>query len=206
MNDYVHPQSPRNPLLIVISGPSGVGKDSIVHALKRHEGLPFHFVVTATNREPRPDEREGIDYFFVSTEEFTRMIQADELVEYARVYNDYKGVPKAQLRQAFESGKDVVMRVDVQGAATLHDRYPDALLIYLTASEHDLLKRLRKRKTDSEEALRLRAAMVRKESEHLDEFDYVVENAENCLEEAVETILAIVKAEHHRVQQRRVDL
>lgn len=199
-------QTKRFPLLIVISGPSGVGKDSIVQALKDHQGLPFHFVVTATNREPRQDERHGIDYLFVSTEEFTRMIEADELVEYARVYNDYKGVPKSQLRQAFASGKDVVMRVDVQGAATLHDKYPDALLIYLTASEKDLLDRLRKRKTDSEEALRLRVAMGRSEASHLDEFDYVVENAENRLSRTVETILAIITAEHHRVQPRRVEL
>jgi guanylate kinase len=206
MNAHYSVQLTTYPLLIVISGPSGVGKDSIVQALKSQKGMPFHFVVTATNREPRPEERQGVDYLFVSTEEFTRMIEADELVEYARVYNDYKGVPKSQLRQAFQSGKDVIMRVDVQGAATLHDKYPDALLIYLTASEEDLLKRLRARKTDSDEALRLRVAMGRSEATQLDEFDYVVENAENCLDQAVETILAIIEAEHHRVQPRKVML
>ena len=199
-------EPPANPLLIVISGPSGVGKDTIVQALKREKADDIHFVVTATNRDPRPGEVHGIDYFFVTTEDFLHMIEADELVEYARVYNDYKGVPKEQLRKAFAGGTDVIMRVDVQGAATLRQKYPDALLIYLTAREEDLLNRLRARGTDTEDALRLRVAMVRKEAGMLEEFDYVVENAENCVEQAVKTILAIIHAEHHRVIPRQVEI
>jgi guanylate kinase len=195
----------KHPLFIVISGPSGVGKDSVLQGLKDRK-LKLHFVVTATNRPPRPNEHEGVDYLFVSTDAFIRMIEADELIEYARVYNDYKGVPKAQLREAFESGKDVIMRVDVQGASTLRGKYPGAVLIYLTASEADLLSRLQARGADDMDALRLRVAMARKEINRLPDFDYIVENAEGKLEATIDAIVAIIRAEHHRVDHRVVSL
>jgi len=195
----------KHPLLIVISGPSGVGKDSVVQGLKTRD-LRLHFVVTATNRPPRPGEQEGIDYFFVSTDAFIEMIEADELIEYAQVYNDYKGVPKAQLRDAFESGLDVIMRVDVQGASTLRQKYADAVLIYLTASETDLLSRLKVRGADDVDALRLRVAMARKEINRLPDFDYLVENAEGKLEQTIDSIAAIIQAEHQKVNHRKVTL
>jgi guanylate kinase len=195
----------KHPLFIVISGPSGVGKDSVLQGLK-DRNLKLHFVVTATNRPPRPNEEEGVDYLFVSTDAFIHMIEADELIEYARVYNDYKGVPKAQLREAFESGKDVIMRVDVQGASTLRGKYPGAVLIYLTASEADLLSRLQARGADDIDALRLRVAMARKEINRLPDFDYIVENAEGKLEATIDAIVAIVRAEHLRVDHRVVSL
>ena len=169
--------------------------------------LPFHFVVTATTRPPRPGERHGVDYFFVSREEFAEMIDKGELLEYALVYNDYKGIPKAQVRQALASGKDVVMRVDVQGAATVRRLAPEAVLIFLTTeSEEELVRRLQKRKTESPEDLKLRIATARKELERLYEFDYVVVNREGRLDEAVDTIIAIITAEHHRIPHRRVRL
>jgi len=93
---------PSNPLLIVISGPSGVGKDSVLEEMQKR-GLPFHFVITATTRSPRPDETDGVDYFFLSQDEFARMIDEGELLEYAVVYQDYKGIPKSQVRKAFAS-------------------------------------------------------------------------------------------------------
>ena len=120
------------PLLIVISGPSGVGKDSVLEIMKQR-GLPFHFVVTATTRPPRPEERDGVDYLFVSREEFAGLIEKEELLEYAIVYNDYKGIPKDQVRKALSSGKDVVMRVDVQGAATVRKISPEAILVFITS-------------------------------------------------------------------------
>ena len=123
----------RPPLLIVISGPSGVGKDALIERMKV-EGLPFHFVVTATTRPKRPDEVDGVDYIFVTMSEFADMIERQELLEYAIVYGDYKGIPKQQVREALASGKDVVMRVDVQGAATVRRLAPEAVLIFLTAS------------------------------------------------------------------------
>ena len=106
------------PLLIVISGPSGAGKDTVMQRMKER-GLPFHFVVTATTRPKRDNEEHGRDYLFISTEEFARMIDEDELIEHAIVYGDYKGIPKQQVREALASGMDVVMRLDVQGAETV---------------------------------------------------------------------------------------
>jgi len=136
------------PLLVVISGPSGVGKDTVIKCMKERN-QSIHFVITATNRPPRKGEIHGVDYFFVSTDKFAAMIEHDELIEYALVYNDYKGVPKEQVRQALTSGKDVVMRVDVQGAETIKDLCPDALLIFLTTQDEDeLVNRLKARQTD----------------------------------------------------------
>ena len=137
----VYGQKPQ-PLLIVISGPSGVGKDSVVQGMKARD-LTFHFVVTANTRAKRPDETDGVDYIFVSKAEFAEMIENDELLEYAVVYDDYKGIPKAQVRQALASGKDVVMRLDVQGASTIRKLAPEAVLVFLTtSSEEELVNRL----------------------------------------------------------------
>lgn len=200
--DIYQPQ----PLLIVISGPSGVGKDSVVQALKER-GLPFHFVVTATTRPPRPGEENGKDYFFVSKEEFARMIDEGELIEYAIVYNDYKGIPKQQVREALASGKDVIMRLDVQGAASVRKLAPEAVLIFLTTQdEAELVARLKKRQSDSPEDLSLRIATARQELKRAAEFDYGVVNADGRLEEAVEAVIAIIRAEHHRIHPRRVNL
>lgn len=197
---------PAEPLLIVISGPSGVGKDTVIERMKSRR-LNFHFVVTATTRHARPDEKHGVDYFFVSQEEFARMIEEDELLEYAYVYNDYKGIPKAQVRRAFASGMDVVMRVDVQGAATIRRLYPQALLIFLTTrDEEELVNRLRARKSETADEINLRIAMARKELRRIKEFDYVVVNRDGHLDETVDTILAIIVAEHHRVHHRKVTL
>jgi len=193
-------------LLIVISGPSGVGKDTVIQRMKERE-LPFHFVVTATTRQPRPEEVHGVDYYFLSHDEFAEMIEQDELLEYAIVYNDYKGIPKQQVRQALESGKDVVMRLDVQGAATIREISPEAVLIFLTTqSQEELVNRLRVRKTETPEGLNLRIATARQELKRIGEFDYVVVNPEYQLDETVDTILAIIHAEHHRVHPRKVTL
>ena len=194
------------PLLIIISGPSGVGKDSVVQALKTR-GLPFHFVVTATTRLPRAGEVDGKDYFFVSKEEFARMIENDEMFEYAHVYNDYKGNSKKQVRDALFSGQDVIMRLDVQGAATVRKLAPEALLIFLTTqSEHELVERLKSRRTDSAEDLSLRIATAQRELKRAGEFDYVIVNSDGCLNETVDTVIAIIRAEHHRVNPRKVNL
>lgn len=194
------------PLLIVLSGPSGVGKDSVLELMKQR-GLPFHFVVTATTRPPRPEERDGVDYLFVSREEFADLIEKQELLEYAIVYNDYKGIPKEQVRKALASGKDVVMRVDVQGAATVRKISPEAILVFITtSSEEELVERLERRKTETPENLKLRIATARQEFKRIDEFDYVVVNRDGELEETVDRIEDIISAEHHRVKPRRVQL
>jgi guanylate kinase len=194
------------PLLIVLSGPSGVGKDTVLNEMQKR-GLPFHFVVTATTRAKRPTETHGVDYFFISHAEFAQMIEENELIEYAYVYNDYKGIPKAQVREALASGQDVIMRLDVQGAATIRRLCPDAVLIFLTTrDEEELVRRLRARQTETDENFNLRIAMARKELLRIKEFDDVVVNAEHCLDETVETIRGIVNTEHHRVHHRKVTL
>jgi guanylate kinase len=194
------------PLLIVISGPSGAGKDSILQSMKERH-LPFHFVVTATTRPRRASEVEGEDYFFVSKEEFASMIDEDELIEYAVVYGDYKGIPKKQVRDALGSGRDVVLRIDVQGAETVRKLAPEALLIFVTVeSEEELVSRLKERKTETQEELAIRIATARKELQRIEAFDYLVVNEVLRLDEAVETIQNIIDAERHRVIQRKVEL
>jgi guanylate kinase len=197
-----HPQ----PLLIVISGPSGAGKDTVMQRMKER-GLPFHFVVTATTRLKRANEEHGKDYWFVSKEEFARMINEDELIEHAIVYGDYKGIPKQQVREALASDKDVIMRIDVQGAETIRRMAPEALMIFITTdSEEELVNRLRTRKTETVDALAIRIATARKELKRVDAFDYVVVNHEFQLDETVDIIRAIIDAEHHRVKPRKVSL
>ncbi|RME76917.1 MAG: guanylate kinase [Chloroflexi bacterium] len=195
-----------NPLLVVISGPSGVGKDMTLKRMKEL-GYPFHFVVTATTRPKRPGEVHGRDYFFISKHEFADLIEQGELLEYAIVYGDYKGIPKAQVREALASGQDVIMRIDVQGAATIRKLVPEAVLIFLSAeSEEALVRRLQERKTEPEDQLRLRIATARQELKQIDWFDYVVINAENQLDETCRKIAAIITAEKCRVQQREITL
>jgi guanylate kinase len=199
-------QPAQQPLLIVISGLSGVGKDAVVKSLQKRD-LPFHFVVTANSRPMRAGEQEGIDYFFVTKTEFERMIDDDELIEYAIVYESYKGIPKAQVRTALHSGKDVIMRLDVQGAASVRKLSPEAVLIFLIpATVDEWFERLENRKSETEETMRIRLDTARRELERLDEFDYVVVNRQDHLDDAVGAILAIVKAEHLRVNPRRIDL
>jgi len=197
-----HPQ----PLLIVLSGPSGVGKDTVMQRMQER-GLPFHFVVTATTRPRRANEVHGRDYFFVSKEEFARMINEDELIEHAIVYGDYKGIPKEQVREALGSGKDVVMRIDVQGAETVRKMAPEALLIFITTdSEAELVHRLETRKTETADSLAIRIATARKELKRVEEFDYVIVNRDFQLDVTVDAIRSIIDAEHHRVSPRKVSL
>ena len=201
--NIVHPE----PLLVVISGPSGVGKDAVVNRLKAREDLHIHFVVTAASRKPRVGETHGVDYFFVSKEEFENMIRSDELIEHAVVYNEYKGVPKAQVKKALQSGKDVIMRLDVQGAARVREIFPDAVLIFITpANCKEWVDRIKKRNTETPEKLQLRLETAKKELEYLEKFDYAVINIEGQLEKAVEEVASIIKTEHLRLSPRKINL
>jgi len=202
MFDLLKPE----PLLIVLSGPSGVGKDVTLQALKKRN-IPLHFVVTATTREARPEETHGVDYFFYSKEEFQAMIDANELLEHAIVYDDYKGIPKEQVRKAMQSGLDVILRVDVQGAAKLRELNPDAVLIFLIPSSvEEWHERLNSRQTETPESMKIRLEKVKWELEFLPIFDYMVVNRHNQLDEAVDTIVDIINAEHHRTIPRKITL
>jgi len=195
---YASLNAPR-PVLVVLSGPSGVGKDSIICGLKK-TNYPFHFVVTATTRPRRPAEVDGVDYYFVSVGEFAEMIENEELLEYAVVYGDYKGIPKKHVREALLSGQDVVMRIDVQGAATIRALVPSAVTIFLTAeSEEKLVRRLLQRKTEEADQLKMRVVTARRELRRFTEFDYIVINREEQLEAAVQEVLSIIRAEKSRV-------
>ena len=197
--DIYHRLNSARPVLVVLSGPSGVGKDATLELMKRRD-LPFHYVVTATTRPRRPNESDGIDYHFVSVGEFAEMIDAGELLEYAVVYGDYKGIPKKHVREALASGKDVVLRIDVQGAATLRSLIPNAVTIFLAAeSEDKLIERLRERKTESADNLKMRIATARQEMARINEFDYVVVNREDELDTTVDHVISIIHAEKCRV-------
>ncbi|KAL2341223.1 hypothetical protein Fmac_009163 [Flemingia macrophylla] len=198
------PLSPNpSPLIIVISGPSGVGKDSLIARL-RESGRALHFVVTATSRPRRPGEVHGKDYLFVSKEEFLSMVHRDELLEYALVYGDYKGVPKQQIREALAKGSDAVLRVDIQGAATLRKALGGSAVFVFVAAESEmaLVERLVDRKTETVESLLVRIGTAREEMKHVKNFDYVVVNAKGELDSAVKLMESIIDAEKARVSQR----
>jgi guanylate kinase len=164
-------------------------------------------VVTATTRPQRKNEVDGVDYFFVSKSRFKEMIAGDELIEHALVYGQYKGVPREQVRQAMASGKDVVMRLDVQGAHKVRQMAPQAVLIFLIApSEQELVERLRLRHTESEEQLRIRLETARQEMRDIPTFDYVVPNRRGELNRTVDIVIAIITAEKHRTTPRQARL
>ncbi len=199
------PDEPR-PVVMILSGPSGVGKDSALDALEQL-GVTFHRVVTATTRPPRPGEVDGVDYHFVSMTRFAEMIENDELLEYAIVYGDYKGVPKSEIIEPLKQGIDVVMRVDVQGAETMAQKLPGAITVFLTtSSEEELIRRLRERKTDSDEQIAIRIAYARKELEKLPNFQYAVVNRHDRLEETARVLWAILTATRARTDYKRVEL
>jgi guanylate kinase len=191
-------------LVIVISGPSGVGKDATIARIKQ-SGIKFHHVTTATTRDKRPGETDGVDYFFISRDEFRDRISKDEFLEYAEVYGNFYGVLKSEVRQGLLSNMDVLIKVDVQGAVTLKRKIPDAVFIFLLPpSAEDLHQRIRSRKADTEEDVGLRMGMLAEELKSLALFDYAVVNHNNDLDETVTTVKAIISAEKNRVKKRSV--
>lgn len=194
------------PIVMIISGPSGVGKDSAIDALETL-GVSFHRVVTATTRPPREDEIDGRDYHFVTLARFAQMIEQDRLLEYATVYGDYKGVPKSEILTPLSRGEDVIMRVDVQGAATMAAKLPGAITVFLTtSSEEELVQRLHDRKTDSREQIAIRVAHARKELAELPKFKYFIINRHEQLQETAKVLWAIMTAEKSRTDYQCVQL
>ena len=197
---------PPNPLLIVLSGLSGVGKDTVLSRL-RQSGHPLEFIVTVTTRPPRPAERDGIHYHFVDDSEFREMIDTGRLLEYASVYGHYYGVPVDPVRQALSDQKDVVIKVDVQGAATIKKIVPQAVFIFLSvASMEELESRLKQRSTESPSDLETRLDTASAEMEKLSLFDYIVLNRRGEVNRAVADIEAIITAEKCRVVPRKLSL
>jgi guanylate kinase len=194
------------PLLVVLSGPSGVGKDAVLARMRKSE-RPFHYVVTATTRPRRAREKNGVNYHFLSQKAFQQMINKHQFLEWASVYGNYYGVPKDEVSPALSKGVDTIVKVDVQGAATIRRSLPQAVFIFLMPpSMQALEKRLKRRRSESSEDLALRLAMAREEIRSLPLFDYVITSHQNKLDEVVSQIDAIVTAERCRVKPRTVEL
>ncbi len=196
----------RNNLLIVLSGPSGVGKDTILDIIKARK-CPFRYIVTATTRQKRANEKQGIDYHFLSHEQFLHMKDNGKLLEWAEVYGNYYGVPREEVIEALSSGEDVILKTDVQGAATIKKVLPQALLIFLMPpSMKTLEERLKRRDSDPETNLALRLEKARAEIDKLYLFDYVITNYEDRLDDIISQLRAIIGAEKCRVKPRKISL
>ena len=200
----MHPRDHRSPLLVVLSGPSGVGKDAILNQMRLTDPR-FHFTVTATTRPIRDNEKDGVDYIFLSRDYFLDMRDRGDFLESAEVYGNWYGVPKPQVTDALRHGDDVLIKADVQGAATIKRLAPQAVLVFVVPpSMHELERRLRWRLTESEESLNRRLETARQEMEQLSAFDYMIVN-EN-LDDAIKHLNAIVTAEKSRIPPRVVKL
>ena len=200
------PRGDRNspPLLIVLSGPSGVGKDAVLARMKKAE-RPLHYVVTATTRPRRAREKNGVNYHFLSRRQFQQMIDKHQFLEWANVYGNYYGVPKDEVSPALAKGVDTIVKVDVQGAATIRKILPQAVFIFLMPPAAQALeKRLKRRRSESSQDLALRLATAKKEIKTLPLFDYVITSHQNKLDEIVSRIDAIITAEKCRVKPRTV--
>ncbi|MEH7732306.1 guanylate kinase [Bacillus pumilus] len=184
-------------LLIVLSGPSGVGKGTVRQAIFSQGDTKFEYSISVTTRKPREGERNGVDYFFKSREEFEHMIENKKLLEWAEYVGNYYGTPVDYVEQTLSEGKDVFLEIEVQGALQVREAFPEGLFIFLAPpSLSELQNRIITRGTESEELIRNRMAAAKEEIEMMDAYDYVVENDD--VELACERIKAIVLAEHLR--------
>jgi guanylate kinase len=197
---------PSKQLLIVLSGPSGAGKDAVLSRLKE-SGHPIKFITTVTTRPKRAEEENNVAYHFVSTEDFQQMIKNKELLEWANVYGNWYGVPKEPVKQSLEAGHDTLIKIDIQGAASIKKMLPQAVFIFIMPpSMEELTARLKERSTESHFDLELRLKTAESEIKQLPLFDYVILNKKDDIERAVSAIEAIITAEKHRVTPREVSL
>jgi guanylate kinase len=203
----VSPDTQRNaPLLVVISGPSGVGKDAVIAKLRETHSELF-FAVTATTRPMRPGEAEGRDYLFITPGRFEQLLARGEFLEHAEVYGRHYGVPKGPLRDALAEGHDAVVKVDVQGAATIRALAPDAFLVFLAApSFEELERRLTSRKTDSAEQMAIRIQTARDEMEQSKLFDALIVNETDALMQTVDAIVEAIRSQRADTSRRPIAL
>ncbi len=198
--------STRQGLLFVLSAPSGTGKDTVINALKQ-QGMNFYVVPSITTRPPRPGESEGNPYHFVSQETFEHMASQGELLEYANVHGNWYGQPRKLIRDTLSAGRDVLLKIDVKGAATIRSKVSDAIFIFLIpGSLEELTQRLEGRQTETEEELQRRLADARKELAEQHWYDYLITNRDGHLQDAVDCLRAIMLAEHCRVHPRNIDI
>ena len=197
---------PNRPLLLVISGLSGAGKDAVLAGMRKR-GYPLEYITTITTRSLRPSERDNVDYHFTSREKFQEMIERDELLEWANVYGNCYGVPREPVKRALEQGRDTIIKVDVQGAGTIKKILPQAVFIFVTPpSIEELVARLKQRRTESPADLALRTETAEEELKQLPLFDYVVFNRQGEIDRAVSDIGAIITAEKCRATPREIAL
>jgi guanylate kinase len=194
----------RRPRLVVISGPSGVGKDTVIERLR--DAYPeAHFAVTATTRPRRPGEIDGVHYFFLDPTTFAERLAQGEFMESAVVYSHRYGVPKAPVRQALQRGQDVVIKVDVQGAATIRELVPHGIFVFLAPESMDeLLQRLQSRKSDDPDVLMARFMAADRELRRAQEFDYLIFNERERVDRTINQLCAIIDAERHRIDQPEI--
>ena len=198
--------NPAPPLLVILSGPSGVGKDAALAELKKLD-RPWYFAVTATTRKIREGERDGVDYLFLDEDIFFRMRERDEFLEFAQVHGRWYGVPRNQVRNGLKSGRDVILKIDVQGAETVRKLIPEVVSIFMLPGSLDELRtRLAGRMSESSPEMELRLKAAEAEMARVSEFDYRVVNRDNCLEQAISDIDAIISAEKCRMNPRMAQL
>ncbi len=192
--------------MVIISGPSGVGKDTILEAMQRREPpFPRHYVITVTTRERRPDELAGFSYHYLTKAAYDDLRQSDGLLEASEVHDHWYGTPAAQVRDALSTGQDAILKIDVQGADKVRARVPEALLIFVVPpSLEELHDRLRKRGTENEVELQRRMDNAELELARQDEFDHVVLNETDQVEATADAIEAIIAEEHRRFPDRRI--
>ena len=187
--------------LLIVSGPAGVGKGTVVaEAVKKAEGN-IYLSISATTRQPRTIDKEGVTYFFKQKEEFEKMIENDELLEYANYVGNYYGTPKAPVMDSLKNGKDVILEIEVQGALQVKKNYPDAVLMFIVPPSLEVLEeRLRGRGTETEEQIEKRLNRAKEEFSEIPKYDYIVEN--NTVEQAVSDLMTVLKAERLKNKER----